>query len=415
VRRRALYIGGKLDAGGIAMPTDWCRRLIAGCILATAVTSADASLVGDLRPFLGNPDTIGPALRRLGARSIEFPITSTTPGLIYDYDPQRGTFTLSNESLGPVFVERAETVGAGRLSVAFTYQYGDFDQFDGNDFIMKSTVSGGGEGGGNTIRTLADISIPINQFAFSATYGITDEWDVNLFLPLLYSRLRLNTQQSEQSFGEGPPNGPITPLPPMSFNEGSFGVGDVLLRTKYRLGYVDDFGFALGLVLGVPTGNPSDFRGTGDWRVEPVAIVSRNFGRNNVHMSAGMDFDAASFNRTQAHYALGILLEPLQRCAFLLDFLGTSDLQHERFTADFGIPPFNGTATGPFLTGGEAQDGTVVGFYDLPRFDRVNVAVGFEFALFDHGAAYVNAVFPLTTQVLRAKVIPSGGITYRFD
>jgi len=41
--------------------------------------------------------------------------------------------------------------------------------------------------------------------------------------------------------------------------EGSFGVGDLLLRTKYRLGSLDDFGFAAGLVLGMPTGNLRTF------------------------------------------------------------------------------------------------------------------------------------------------------------
>src|SRR5262249_33435090 len=144
-----------------AVRSDLGRKLIGVCILATAVTSADASLVGDLRPFFRNTltaDLIGPPLRRLAAPSIGFPITSTTPGRAYEYDPQRGTFAPSEESLGPMFVERAETVGTGHLSVAFTYQYGDFDRFDGGDFIMKSTFSGGGNGGGNTIRTLADIS-----------------------------------------------------------------------------------------------------------------------------------------------------------------------------------------------------------------------------------------------------------------
>ena len=150
--------------------------------------------------------------------------------------PSAGNFALSDQSLGPVFVERAETIGKGGVSLAFTYLYGNFDQFDGGDFTMKSTVSSGGNGGGHTVRTLADISIPIHQFALSATYGITDEWDVDVFLPLLYPRLRVDTQQTTQDFGEGPPVGPPSPLPASTFNQGAFGVGDMLLRTNYRLG-----------------------------------------------------------------------------------------------------------------------------------------------------------------------------------
>src|SRR5262245_22498974 len=271
------------------MPTGRWGRLIVGSIIITAATSSAASLVDDLRQFFRSPDTIGPALQHLAARSIEMPTTSMTPGLTFRYDPEHGTFAPSDESLGPVFVERAETVGVGHASVAFTYQYGDFDRFDGDDFTMKQTVSGSSLGATAVGHTVADISIPINEFVFSATYGITSNWDVDLFVPLLYSRVRVTTQESSQIFFGS--TAPLSFLPPRSFNEGSFGVGDILLRTKYRLGSVDDFGFALGLVWGMPTGDPDDFRGTGDWTVEPLVIVSRDFGRANVHMNVGMDFD----------------------------------------------------------------------------------------------------------------------------
>src|SRR5262245_35404393 len=101
------------------MPTGRWGWLIVGSVIATAVTSSASSLVDDLRPFFGSPDTIGPALQHLAARSIELPTTSMTPGRSFWYDPEHGTFAPSDESLGPVFVERAETVGVGHASVAF--------------------------------------------------------------------------------------------------------------------------------------------------------------------------------------------------------------------------------------------------------------------------------------------------------
>ena len=162
----------------------WARWLVTA-VLVIAAPVCEASLVGDFGQFLNPsgvrtfPDPLGPVLAHLGARSIEFPISSTTPGFAYEYDSHRHTFEQSVTSLGPVFAERAETVGDGRFSVGFTYAYGNFDEFDGSDFTTESSVSCCGNEVGATLFTSADISIPIHQFAFSGTYGITERWDVN--------------------------------------------------------------------------------------------------------------------------------------------------------------------------------------------------------------------------------------------
>jgi len=198
--------------------------------------------------------------------------------------------------------------------------------------------------------------------------------------------------------------------------EGSFGVGDLLFRTKYRLGSLDDFGFAAGLVLGMPTGNLEDFRGVGDVTIEPLLVVARDFGRNNVHMNLGTEIDASYLERSQARYALGVALQPLDWLAVLVDVLGTSDLKRETFTQAVGpVDPGLSFASASFVTNVAAgSDRQIVASYAFPRFDMVNIAAGFEFALFDQVAAYVSAIVPLTHQGLQAPVIPTGGVAYNF-
>src|SRR6185436_5310570 len=51
-----------------------------------------------------------------------FPLGSSTGGLTYVFDESVGTFRRGSASFGPMFAERALTIGRRRLSVGFNYQ-----------------------------------------------------------------------------------------------------------------------------------------------------------------------------------------------------------------------------------------------------------------------------------------------------
>jgi hypothetical protein len=141
--------------------------VVAG-VLAVTGSAGEASLANDLAQFIrpsgsggfSVPNLIGPAIAHLAARSIDVPTTSTTPGFTYQYDPQTGQFGLAPESLGPVFAERADTVGQGHGALSFTYLYGKFDEFDGDEFTASNTITIGGNGGGNITKTALDSRSP---------------------------------------------------------------------------------------------------------------------------------------------------------------------------------------------------------------------------------------------------------------
>src|SRR5688500_9129563 len=56
-----------------------------------------------------------------------FPIASSAGGFTYRFDPALGVFTRSADSFGPVYSERADTVGKGKFNLGINYSHFTFD------------------------------------------------------------------------------------------------------------------------------------------------------------------------------------------------------------------------------------------------------------------------------------------------
>ena len=61
------------------------------------------------------------------------PIGSSSGGFSYAFDPTLGTFRRASSSFGPLFAERAATIGRGRFSAGFNYQHSSYDRFEGSN------------------------------------------------------------------------------------------------------------------------------------------------------------------------------------------------------------------------------------------------------------------------------------------
>ena len=61
------------------------------------------------------------------------PIISPASGFTYKYDSATGAFVRTTTSLGPVYTERAETIGRGKASFGVSYQRFRFQNLDGID------------------------------------------------------------------------------------------------------------------------------------------------------------------------------------------------------------------------------------------------------------------------------------------
>ena len=66
-----------------------------------------------------------------------FPFGSSSGGFTYTFDPSLGTFSRSSESFGPLFAERALTIGRERGSLGVAYQRSTYDTFEGKNLRQR--------------------------------------------------------------------------------------------------------------------------------------------------------------------------------------------------------------------------------------------------------------------------------------
>jgi len=379
-------------------------RARAGQLLRAGICGATLSFVLTLaRPTLGSPlaeqlqrasrtgnlaNALVTRLVRTAVRGADFPATATTPSFTYEFDPSTGTYVRSSTSLGPEFAERSETIGRGRFDFGMGYLFVDFKTLDGNSLE-------GSRLGPETLElprsraiitqavTFSKFTLTSHVMSLSATYGLTDRWDVNLLLPVVSTSLDAAGQSSSQIAGNV--GGISTPF---RVDDSRFGIGDVLLRTKYHVANTRLANIAVGLTARLPAGRKEDFQGLGDFVLTPSFVASHTLGRHDIHMNLGFDVNTDDPQRDRVRYAMGATLQLSDRVAFLADILGSSGVAADTFTDQSGH-----------------RD-------EVARSDDVFAAPGFKFELHGSVVAFVGAVIPLTSNGVQAEVLPAGGIEF---
>jgi hypothetical protein len=328
------------------------RKLI--CMLPQALGSSgfDYALFGilDNRPF----PNIKPITQAVGARLSQLPTASPSSGISVIYDTTLKTFVPStDDNLGPIFGERASTIGPHKLFVGFSYQYFNFDSIDGHkldsiplsfhalpiqasffppslDIPACNTTGFPADGSYNGspcftrdfVRTTYDVNLKVNQYIVYLTYGLTQRFEVSAALP--FSNIRMSVVSQATIV----PNS-FAPQPPFLFNRFNFfqpqiaqaappphvavpnctaapcfnavfsdarnvtGLGDVVVRAKYEFYQGERLGLAGGLDARLPTGDEENFLGSGTLGLKPFVVASYR-GRISPHAEVGYELNGNS-------------------------------------------------------------------------------------------------------------------------
>jgi hypothetical protein len=353
---------------------------------------------------------VTPLVERIAFRGIDLPVVSTSPAFAYRFSFELGAPERVPGSLGPVFAERVETVGKGRVELGLAYLYANLDQYEGEPFARRIRLGGTvpfDDGTVNQRFTADEFNLGVSTFYFSVTYGVTDRWDVNLLQPVVLTDLQLDGV-SEATVST--PGGGRTHLSDMTGTSGRrSGAGDTLLRTKYRL--PDPFALAaLALTLRLPVGEEENFHGRGDLGIAPLVILSRTFGPHDVHVNLGWDIDADDVALSRAIYAAGVSVKATEHITLLLDVLGSSGVTDERFTVPFPatFPQLEGLGDLIVARRPNAVEAAI------PRTDIVNLAAGLKLGIQNRAAASLSAIVPLTTDGLRPAAMVAGTLEVTF-
>ena len=248
-----------------------------------------------------------------------------------------------DDMVSPLYTERGQTLGAGLLNVGVTFGYFDVECSGGcrlgTDPLPISTCCG------SKIRYQAQTDLIYTVGTFNLTYGVTDDLDVNVALPIATLDMDLDVTRQDT---------PRSAVRRVTAQESAANLSDMLVRTKYRL---FDTTWALGSAVGaaglrvrIPTGNPAQGLGTGYGEIGPYFALSSGLlaGWLDSHWDAGVDAAIGDTRRSSAHYSWALDIHAPRGDAWWTRVaLGWSVLGRSEFTSLRKRSSISGTHVAP--------------------------------------------------------------------
>jgi hypothetical protein len=346
---------------------------------------------------------IGAALADSIGRAL--PVIAASPGLSFSFDPATHVFRRETAVLGQLYLERARPLGRGKWNLALDYQWVRIDTVDGQDLDHLSDtrlpIVDPDNGRPFTIPRFG-LDLETHQVTTSLTYGVTDDLDLNLTVPVVSSALGLDVVFRDVATGR---------VQRDRLRDSAFGAGDIFLRGKYRFAHGALGDLAAGLVLRLPAGNEENFQGTGSFEAGPMLYAAtpavRVGGpfRLQGYANAGVDLNAEDVGASQGRFGVGVDCGLAARVTFAVAFLGREPFRGIAPPGFFDverIAPGSGVAR-PVL--GLERDRASV--YDLSVGGRVNLWR-------DTLIGFANVLLPLNDEGFRSDVIPLVGLEATF-
>jgi len=357
------------------------------------------------------------------------PIGSTSGGETFRFEA--GVPVKTSTSAGPIFAERALTLGRGRSVVGIGRTASHFSSLRGIDlhdiqlFFTHENVNFPGcdsiQGGScklmgfpllenDVMQFKLDLDLKVEVTSIYATYGLFDNLDVGVVVPLVSTTLRGQSTANIIPFGgptaahffAGTPSNPV--LNATRLVDGSaFGLGDVAVRTKWSIRQTARAGLALLGDVRFATGNDDDLLGAGRFSARGLAILSAKFDNFSPHGNVGYVFRAGDLQNDAVLATVGFDHLMSDRVTIATDLV--SELQVGRSKLRLPEPvhydyPFEPTITPT----------------SIPTMadDIVNGSLGFKYAPSNGFTVVANALVPLNRGGLRANITYTAGLEYSF-
>ena len=300
--------GSPLNLGGTSDPDNPESVRIHGDHFVPAAVASNGTVIS----FLTNS---------IGSNVANVPLSATSGGSTFSF--QAGVPTRTSTSAGPVFGERAQTLGRGRVlagltrtgvhfktlrgvdldNIRFTFTHANSD-FPGCDSIAGGDCSLMGvpvlENESIDLNLSLDVRLSVTGFLL--TYGLTDRIDLGIAIPLVSISLRGSSNAQITPFGPPPavhffggtPDDPILTAF-RSIDGSTTGLGDVDGRVKVNLRRGEPLSVAVLGDVRFPTGSESNLLGSGAFAVRGLAILSAHFGSFTPHANVGYLYRGGEF------------------------------------------------------------------------------------------------------------------------
>lgn len=350
------------------------------------------------------------------------PVSSASSGTTFQF--QGGVPVRTSTSAGPVFAERAQTLGRGRLFLGFGFTGMDFTRLRGvplNHITLTLPHADVTPPGfppnvlGNPAFELDQIDVGVSMdvslmvASLSATYGLVDGVDVGVTVPFVrtaisgqsLARINLIGGDTLHRFGGNGTNPVLTST--SSVNGSASGIGDIEGRLKINLAQTDRVGISFLGVARFPTGDESNLLGAGRFSGRALGIVSTRFGKFNPHLNVGVTVRDAPLENASIETNAGFDQLVATRVTLAVDLLGSWEA---------GTPK----AQVPRPVTYEAPVVHTLAVTDIPsqRDDFLNLSLGFKFVTRGGLQIVTNTVFPLRDAGLQPGVVWTVGLEHNF-
>lgn len=377
------------------------RGIALGVGLALGVATSQAATIEEAF------NAIDQALAESFAGSL--PLIAASAGVRYRFDPATGSFDREPSITGQLFLERADPIGKGRWNASLSYQWVALKSLLGQpaDDLQDPVPIRGTAQVPILLLPKANVNVQANQFTASLTYGVTDDLEVNLTVPLIYSALTVSLDFARVVVLDGTP---VVDAGTLSARERPVGVGDIFLRGKYRVLDADPIHGALGVVLRLPSGDESSYQGTGSFEASPMVYLSTrpfepaSWARLQGYLNAGVDFDAGDVGASQARWGVGVDWAPVPSLTAALAVLGRNQFQRIAPPGFFDFPRCTTSITNC------TTELPLFGFSGA-RPDYYNVSLGGRVNLWrDTVIGFANVLVPLNDAGIQTKPVPLVGV-----
>jgi len=370
---------------------------------------ATQSAAGDILDLLGNS---------LAASVSNTPVGSTSSGVTYQF--VGGLPVKTATSGGPIFGERAQTLGKGRFfvganvsamhferlrgvrmdDVEFNFTHQDTPPLDtlGSPFFENDVIG---------VRVAMNISLIVTTFV--ASYGVVDGVDLSVAVPLVHTSVQGTSVATIHPAGypsphrfAGTDSAPV--MTAVAGMDGSAsGIGDVAARLKVNIAQSNAFGAAILLDGRFPTGDEQNLLGSGKFSGRGLGIVSAKFGTLAPHLNIGYVFRDAKQSNSSVIATLGFDNAVAGWATMAFDLLSEWQLGDSKLK----IP-------GPVQYQVPFPHSVLPTNIPAQKDDFLSASVGFKFQTPRGILITTNALFPLRNSGMQPSAVWTGGLEYNF-
>jgi len=365
----------------------------------------------------------------LGTSIGSIPIGSTSGGETFRIEA--GVPVLTSTSAGPIFAERAQTLGQGRvlagisrtaftfstlrgvamgdINLVFTHQNVDFPGCDAQ-FGGDCTLYGIPRLENDAMDFHLNMTLDVRVTSLYFTYGVTNRFDFSLVAPIVQAEFRGESDAQIRPFGgdsavhyfSGTPTNPVLTAHRQSLGS-SAGLGDVAVRLKVNMRDTPDASIAFLVDGRFPSGSAEDLLGAGKFSGRALMILSSKLGDFAPHLNAGYLYHAAKQQNDAILGTVGFdqrLGDPVTLAADLVTELQVGDSKLQL----------------PGLVSYDVPFRRTINPTNIPemRDDIVNGSFGFKLAPARKTTIVLNTLFPLNRGGLRPNIVYTAALEYTF-